>query len=174
MSKVIEIVVVGGVGSGKSHVLELIDKALRDGYGPHVQIVSRELSQERAMGSPGAEPSTDTIFELKERRPAEHSASETLKIEVDTSGISARLDSLQGALLADPLESAIASTASLIADERERLSELESPGYQLVGVLSSHLDRLLDVQISRVVAARREAVVDAIVTDTYGSRRQGM
>ena len=70
MSKVIEVIVLGGVGSGKSHVLDLIDKALRAEFGENVTIESPELDAERAMGSPGARPdAAQTVFELKEGRP---------------------------------------------------------------------------------------------------------
>lgn len=68
MTKVIEIVVIGDTGSGKSHVLELIDKALRTEYGHHVQIASHDLSLERGLGSPGEKPRvSDTIFNLREQ-----------------------------------------------------------------------------------------------------------
>ena len=169
MSKVIEIVVIGGTGSGKSHVLELIDKTLRDSYGPHVQIVSRELSQERALGSPGSAPSSDTVFELKERRPVEHSATETLKIEVDTSGISSALESIQGCVQLDPLESAIASTAMLITDERERLAQAGLSNGRLIDMLGEQMTRLLDSQYEKVAGPRVEALADA-VADLYGLR----
>ncbi len=174
MSKVIEIVVIGGTGSGKSHLLELIDKALRDSYGPHVQIVSRELSQERGLGSPGSAPSADTIFELKECRPAEHSATETLKIEVDKSGISSALESIQGCVQLDHLESAIASTAALIADERDRLNEAGLQSGSLASALMEQMNRLLAIQVEQVGGVRRDAVVDAFVSDIHGIRRRGM
>jgi energy-coupling factor transporter ATP-binding protein EcfA2 len=68
MTQMIEIVVAGPVGSGKSHVLELIEKALRAEYGHHVQIASHDLLCERALGSPGSKPRvSDTIFSLKEQ-----------------------------------------------------------------------------------------------------------
>ncbi|WP_256806558.1 hypothetical protein [Pseudomonas kurunegalensis] len=157
MSKVIEIVVIGGTGSGKSHVLELIDKALRDGYGPHVQVVSRELSQERALGSPGAKPSADTIFSLKELQPGAEPVVSTLKIDVDTSGIDSalgKLDLLSGAVgyaelgdamkgyTLDPLESAILSTVGLLADATGQAAQR----------LDKHLAQLLDIQLNRVAA----------------------
>lgn len=174
MSKVIEIVVIGGVGSGKSHVLELIDKALRDSYGPHVQIVSRDLSQERALGSPGSAPSADTIFELRERHPAANSEAEALKIEVDTSGICSALGAMQGCAQMDPLESFIASTAMLIADERDRLNAAGLQSGSLASALMEQMNRLLAIQVERVSNVRRDEVVEAIVNDIYGLRRQGM
>lgn len=68
MTQMIEIVVAGPVGSGKSHVLELIEKALCAEYGHHVQIASHDLLCERGLGSPGSKPRvSDTIFSLKEQ-----------------------------------------------------------------------------------------------------------
>ena len=158
MTKVIEIVVIGGTGSGKSHVLELIDKALRDGYGPHVQVVSRDLSLERGLGSPGAEPSADTIFNLKEQGVASGGgkSSGSLKVEVDTSAIdsalekiealgkdywrsqiaSGSIEELQGfttGYTVDPLESAIESTTQIMRDEYAQLVDLSKPNGGEVG-----------------------------------------
>ena len=171
MSKVIEIVVIGGTGSGKSHVLELIDKALRDGYGPHVQVVSRDLALERALGGPGAKPSADTIFSLKERQPGVEPTVSTLKIDVDTSDIDStlgKLDLLSGAVgyaelgnalrayTFDPLESAIEVTTRLLTDEHERLKEAPANGVKsgavLLDRLGGHLDDLLSLQLKRLSA----------------------
>ena len=168
MTQVIEILVIGGVGSGKSHVLGLIDRALREGYGPHVQIASRELSLERSLGSPGAEPSVDTIFSLKERQPEAGPIVSQLKIGIDSTAFDALLDKREAldraaklfgcesgyagqvptaqGLVADfaidPLESAIESTVRLRADY---------PG--LASVLTPHLAKLLTAQMSRLGVA---------------------
>ena len=157
-SKVIEIVVIGGTGSGKSHVLELIDKALREGYGPHVQVVSRDLSLERGLGSPGAEPSEDTIFSLKEQgvlvgKTAKGEIKEGLRRSSESRraywghalpGQVEPLKAVDGMALCvslDPLESAIMSTVGLLADTSEgRVAER----------LTKHLAELLDIQLNRV------------------------
>lgn len=80
-SKLIEIVVIGATGSGKSHVLELIDRALRAEYGHHVQIASHDLSCERGLGSPGTKPRvSETIFSLKEQgAPADKATAAEIK-----------------------------------------------------------------------------------------------
>ena len=111
MTKVIEIVVIGGTGSGKSHVLELIDKALRTEYGHHVQIASHDLSLERGLGNPGEKPRvSETIFNLRERCTASvgDKSSGSLKVEVDTSAIDSALEKIE-ALGKDYWRSQIAS-----------------------------------------------------------------
>lgn len=69
--KAIEIRVIGPTGSGKSHVMETIEHALRDTYGPHTMVASHELSLERNLGSPGAKPSVkNTVFVITEQNEA--------------------------------------------------------------------------------------------------------
>ncbi len=159
MSKVIQVVVTGATGSGKSHVLSVIDAALREVYGPHAQVVSRDLSLERGLGGPTAAPSVDTIFHLKEQQPGAEPIVSTLKIDVDTSAIdtaTGKLEALQGFALGsvglDPLESAIQSTASMLRDERESLAVQQDIQTPLLLRLSSHLDELLAEQLARVKA----------------------
>jgi energy-coupling factor transporter ATP-binding protein EcfA2 len=164
MSKVIEVVVIGAVGSGKSHVLSLIDKALRDGYGPHTQIVSRELSMERGLGNPGAQPSADTIFSLKERGLISGQITTNLKVEVDTAEIDAAItktEALQGfatSFAIDPLEQAIESTARILRDERDHMAQISQPlgvdipASTIYQRLGAHLEQLLDAQFRRVTA----------------------
>jgi hypothetical protein len=179
MSKVIEIVVIGATGSGKSHVLALIDKALRDGYGPHAQVACREISLEIGLGKPSPRPSDDTIFNLREQGTASggDQSMAGLKIEVDTSGVDLALEKLdalgrdywlrnissgtasveaaQGFTTGraiDPLESAIESTARVMRDERDRAVGL------LLTTLTGgtlkrfgdHLDDLLALQIKQL------------------------
>lgn len=85
-SKLIEIVVIGATGSGKSHVLELIDRALRAEYGHHVQIASHDLSCERGLGSPGTKPRvSETIFSLREQGvPADKATAVDIKAGLRT------------------------------------------------------------------------------------------
>lgn len=78
------------------------------------------------------------------------------------------------AIAIDPLESAISSTAGLIGDELGRLAGMGEQDSKLTGVLGRHLDRLLDIQSERLSAARHDGMVEAIVNDICGSRRQGM
>ena len=166
MSKLIEIVVVGPVGSGKSHILALIDKALREGYGPHTKIVSRELSQERGLGGPSTEPLADTIFDLKERGPISDSIISRLKVEVDTSHIDAALvkaealsvataglesgQAVEGCFVIDPLESAIQSTVSILRDERESQAFPSDWPATLYARFDNHLDELLRMQLDKL------------------------
>lgn len=176
MSKVIEIVVIGAVGSGKSHVLELIDKALREGYGPHVQVVSRDLSLERGLRSPGAEPSVETIFHLKERQSGAEPIVTQLKVHVDTSDIGAslgKIDALQGFTI-DPLESAIDQVVRLLRDERE--SEAGHNGIKAVACqrLESHLNELLALQLKQLsepVRIECSQVGDVSFTELSSGRR---
>ncbi|GFM73593.1 hypothetical protein PSCICL_45850 [Pseudomonas cichorii] len=166
MSKVIQVVVIGATGSGKSHALSVIDAALREAYGPHAQIVSRDLSLERSLGGPTTEPSVDTIFHLKERQPGAEPMVSTIKIDVDTSAIdtaTGKLEALQGCALSsvgaalgsfslDPLESAIQSTASMLRDERESMVDQQGTPTPLSLRLASHLGDLLAEQLARVKA----------------------
>lgn len=157
MSKVIEIVVIGPTGSGKSHVLETIAIALHEAYGMHTQIASRELSQERALGGSSTKPSADTIFSLKERQPSTESITSTLTPDVDTSAIEGKLASFQSFKL-DPLESAISSTVSLLNDHavflaESSLNDVQRAGMRFLGEkLNSHLNHLLSAQLKRVTA----------------------
>ena len=120
MPKVIEVIVLGGVGSGKSHVLELIDKALRTEFGEYVTIESPELDAERAMGSPGARPDVaHTVFELKEGRP------EAIQPEPRPFQF-----------VSDPVSDAISNAASC-AQDAEGLTLL---------ILQEHLKKLCEMQ----------------------------
>lgn len=163
MTQVIEIVVIGPVGSGKSHVLELIDRALHSEYGQHVQVTSHELSQERFMGSPGSKPNlSNTIFNLREQAPVSSSKSFDMKVSIDASELTAAVDKIeavQGEAVSfslDPLESAIASTISLMNDHAVFLAESNLSDGQRAGMrflsekLNSHLNHLLAAQLKRV------------------------
>ncbi|MNP41293.1 hypothetical protein D3C76_1349870 [compost metagenome] len=74
----------------------------------------------------------------------------------------------------DPLESAIASTAALIADERDRLNAAGLQSGSLASALMEQMNRLLSIQVEQVGRVRRDAVVDAFVSDIYGIRSRGM
>lgn len=182
MTKVIEILVIGDTGSGKSHVLELIDKALRDGYGPHVQITSHDLSLERGLGSPGEKPRvSDTIFNLRERGTASGGgqSSGSLKIEVDTSAIDSALEriealgkdywrsriasgsveELQGfttSYAIDPLGSAIELIVRMMD---ERMASDRSPSLNVGSMLMGHLEELLAEQLRQVTDPDRDATL---------------
>ena len=145
MSKVLEIVVIGGVGSGKSHVLRVIDCALREAYGPHAQVVSRELSMERGLGSPGGEPAVDTIFNLTERQPD--------ALEANSSVIEA-VSAQMGSFSFNPRDSAIRETVGLLHDHavflaESGLNDVQKAGVRFLGEkLNSHLNHLLGIQLS--------------------------
>jgi ABC-type phosphate/phosphonate transport system ATPase subunit len=161
MTQVIEIVVVGPVGSGKSHVLELIDKALRESYGPHAQVVSRELSEERALNSPSAKPDlARTIFNLRERGEASSRTIEEMRVSIDTSVVTSalsKIEAIQGEAMAftfDRLESAIDTTARVMREERESAIAthglLEGGPTLVYQRLNQHLDSLLAAQLKRI------------------------
>ena len=182
MTKVIEILVIGDTGSGKSHVLELIDKALRDGYGPHVQIASHDLSLERGLGNPGEKPRvSETIFNLRERGTASGGgkSSGSLKVEVDTSAIDSALEriealgkdywrsriasgsveELQGFTTGydiDPLWSAIELIVRMMD---ERMANDRSPSLNVGSMLMGHLEELLAEQLRRVTDPDRDATL---------------
>jgi energy-coupling factor transporter ATP-binding protein EcfA2 len=162
MTQVIEIVVIGAVGSGKSHVLELIDRALHNEYGQHVQVTSHELSRERYMGSPGTKPKVaETIFNLREQTPASSKLGE-VEVSVDTSALTSALETLGGvqgeavSFMLDPLEQAIESTVRVMQGERDQCSEItttESGNVSTTSLyarLGKHLDELLGAQLKRV------------------------
>lgn len=149
MTKVIEIVVIGATGSGKSHVLDVIDRALRNEYGHHVQIASHDLSCERGLGNPGEKPKVaETIFSLKERGVVSGQLVSSLKVEVDTSDIESALskvEALQGfteGFRLDPLEQAIEQSTRLIGETEGSLAVR----------FSLHLDALLAEQLKLVAA----------------------
>ncbi|MFJ5297483.1 hypothetical protein ACIQAL_13270 [Pseudomonas sp. NPDC088368] len=163
MTQVIEIVVVGPVGSGKSHVLELIDRALRSEYGQHVQVTSHELSQERFMGSPGNKPNVEkTIFNLREQGEVTARHLDKMTVSVDASEVSSalsKIEAIQGEAMAftfDRLESAIESIARMMRDEWEHMAEIsrtmsgDVPTTTLYKRLGEQLDALLSVQLKRV------------------------
>lgn len=154
MTQVIEILVIGAVGSGKSHVLELIDRALHDEYGQHVQVAAHELSRERFMGSPGTKPKVaETIFNLREQAPAsgkqlksDSPGAIAFKVDIDSSDIdqaigkAETLQRLTSSYVLDPLEWAIDQASRLAADAEGELAIR----------LGSHLDALLAEQLLRV------------------------
>lgn len=139
MTKVIEIVVVGATGSGKSQVLELIERALRGEYGHHVQIASHDLSCERGLGSPGEKPRvSDTIFSLREQGADFGKTAGSLEIEIDASS-AGQVGAHQGfatGYAIDPLESAITNAAQ---------SAAEAEGLTLT-ILQGHLKQLCEIQ----------------------------
>lgn len=163
MTQVIEIVVIGATGSGKSHVLELIDRALHNEYGQHVQVTSHDLSLERFMGSPSGKPKVaDTIFNLREKGSSGSSKIGEMKVSIDTSELTSAVDKIEAiqgeamSFMLDPLEQAIESTARVMRDERDsalQTSRLLGSGPTLIYQrLSLHLDSLLAGQLKRVTS----------------------
>jgi ABC-type lipoprotein export system ATPase subunit len=163
MSNVIEIVVSGEIGSGKTHVLALIDKALRVAYGQHVQIASYDLSTESSMGFVDYKPKVaSTIFSLKERALPANQVTANLKVEVDTAEVDAaiaRVEAIQGcasSFALDPLESAISEAVNLLNGQAVFLAECNLNQVQRAGLtflnekLNSHLNHLLAAQLRRV------------------------
>ena len=72
-TKVIEISVEGDVGTGKSHVLASIEQGLKAAYGQSVQVVSRDLFEERGLVGSDEEMTrpnlNNTVFVLRETSP---------------------------------------------------------------------------------------------------------
>lgn len=161
MTQVIEIVVIGAAGSGKSHVLELIDRALRSEYGQHVQVTSHELSRERFMGSPGSKPKVaDTIFNLREQGSSGSSKIGEMKANIDASEPTSadKIEAIQGeamSFMLDPLEQAIESTARVMREELDHMAEISLtlggsvPTTAIYKRLGDHLDALLAAQLKR-------------------------
>ena len=188
MSKVIEIVVIGGTGSGKSHVLELIDKALRTEYGHHAQIASHDLSLERGLGNPGEKPRvSETIFNLRERCTASvgDKSSGSLKVEVDTSAIDSALEKiealgkdywrsriasgsveeLQGfttGYAIDHLESAIESTTRIMREEGEHAADIART---LSDRPTTSLYRAMGEHLDRLLALQLKQLNEPTVPD---------
>lgn len=159
MTKVIEILVIGEVGSGKSHVLELIDKALRAEYGHHVQIASHDLSTERGLGSPGDRPRvSETIFSLREQgaHVTNEAAARMRRNLREAAAKAPEPAAIQGeamSFMLDPLEQAIESTVRMMRDEHQQMTEVGAKeDTALCDRLGSHLDALLAIQIERVTA----------------------
>ena len=162
-TNVIEVAVIGDVGSGKSHVLDTLAKALRCEYGTHAQITSHELSLERGLGHELLKPRiADTIFNLREQGSRSSSKNGEMKISIDTSELVSIIDkaeAIQGQAVSsalDPLEQAIESTARIMRDERDECSvQMHTmvsavPLSDLYRRMSAHLDVLLAIQIERV------------------------
>lgn len=64
----IEIRVIGPTGSGKSDVLEVIEHALRDAYGPCTMVASYDLAAERNLVAELKKPHISrTVFVLTEQ-----------------------------------------------------------------------------------------------------------
>lgn len=70
VSNVVTIAISGPTSSGKSHIMAVIEKALKAEYGPHTQVASRDISMERGSVSKYPEdlnkPKSTTIFHLVE------------------------------------------------------------------------------------------------------------
>ena len=165
MTKVIEVVVVGETGSGKSHVLDIIAKALRYEYGMHAQITSHELSLEKNLGHELLKPIVaGTIFNLREQGSSSSGKNGELKIGIDTSELVSILDkaeALQGQAASfhlDPLEQAIQCAAQVMRDERDQMAQVsmtlggDVPSTSLYGRMAVHLDALLAEQLKRVTS----------------------
>ena len=165
MTKVIDIVVIGPTGSGKSHVLDLLAKALRGGYGIHAQITSHELSHEKNLGHELLKPRiADTIFNLREQGTTTPSKVSEIQVNVDASELASAIGQI-GAVQSeavsfalDPLEQAIESTARVLRDERDHMAQISMPlGRDIPATptyrrMTYHLDLLLAAQLKRVSA----------------------
>jgi energy-coupling factor transporter ATP-binding protein EcfA2 len=162
MTQVIEIVVMGATGSGKSHVLKVLSKALQNEYGMHAQITSHELSLEKNLGHQPTKPRiAETIFNLREEGGCgslEVGARRTLP-RVDHIEESPAIQGAAMRFMLDPLEQAIESTARVLRDEREHLAQISmmlsgdvplSPVYKR---MSAHLEALLSAQLKSVEPA---------------------
>lgn len=163
MTKVIEILVIGPTGSGKSHVLELIAKALYEEYGRHAQVVSHDLSCERGLGSPGTKPAvSDTIFNLRERGEVSFRKLGERRVssgsQLDSPDVSPVVQGEAISFALDPLDQAIESTARVMRDEREQMASLSMtlgggvPATAVHNRMGEHLDLLLEAQLKRVTA----------------------
>lgn len=164
MTQVIEIVVIGPVGSGKSHVLEILAHALRGEYGMHAQITSHELSLEKNLVHEPTKPRiAETIFNLREHGDVsfrEISACRT-RPKVDTLAAAPAIQGEAMRFMLDPLEHAIESTAQVMRDEFEHMSHISRtlsgsvPTTSLYKRMGDHLDALLAAQLKQV--AKHEA-----------------
>lgn len=65
-NRMIEIQVHGFTRHGKSHVCEVIRRALIAEYGAHTQVASRSLSEERAQGDIDNKPKSNVVFTVEE------------------------------------------------------------------------------------------------------------
>ena len=159
MTQVIEIIVIGAVGSGKSHVLDVIARALRGTYGVHAQITSHELSLEKNLGHYPTKPRVaETIFNLREQSDANYLeviARRTLP-KIDHLEISTAVQGEALSFALDPLEQAIELTTRVLRDEREHLAQINAPlcsdvpPSPIYKRMSNHLESLLAVQLKRV------------------------
>ncbi|MDF3842699.1 hypothetical protein P3W55_13365 [Pseudomonas citronellolis] len=67
----IEIRVIGPTGCGKSDVLEVIEHALRDAYGPCAMVASYDLAKERNQVAELKKPRiSSTVFVITEQNEA--------------------------------------------------------------------------------------------------------
>ena len=143
--KAINVVVIGATGSGKSHVLQVLNDALKSAYGPHAQVCSHALSAEQAMGSPGSAPVvSETVFVLSEQNMPRESMA--MNIEGLKNYILGEQPAEVQALEALPdgyaLESAIRNAAEA-AKGQEGLA---------LTVLERHLKSLCDLQLEQLKA----------------------
>lgn len=86
MTKSMRVVVIGPVGTGKSHVMHTIEKALLEEYGETIQIGSSELEQERRQIG-------HNISEWQ--RPTVESINIHEMVEVDTKHLDVRMRKYQ-------------------------------------------------------------------------------
>nr|GFA33334.1 hypothetical protein [Tanacetum cinerariifolium] len=113
----------------------------------HVQVTSHELSQERFMGSPGAKPNVaETVFNLREQGDVATRQVDKLTVSIDASEVTSalsKIEAIQGEAMAfamDRLESAIASTISLINDHAVFLAESNLSDGQRQGMSKAEAD----------------------------------
>jgi ABC-type branched-subunit amino acid transport system ATPase component len=164
-TNVIEVVVIGATGSGKSHVLDTLAKALRCEYGTHAQITSHELSLKKGLGHELLKPRiADTIFNLREQGSTSSSKNGEMKISIDTSDLVTAIDKVeatQGQAMSfalDPLEQAVESTARVLRDEHQHMAQIgmtmagNFPSTPIYRRMTDHLDLLLAAQLKRVTA----------------------
>lgn len=165
MTQVIDIVVTGPTGSGKSHVLSVLASALRGEYGMHAQITSHELSMEKNLGHELLKPRVaDTIFNLREQGSASSGKYGALNASIDTSDLTSAPDKIQAvqgeaiSFALDPTESAIRETVELLRDHsvflaETTMSQAHRDGIRFLGEkLNSHLNHLMAAQLKRLAA----------------------
>lgn len=160
MTKVIDIVVIGASGSGKSHVLEMLSKALQNEYGMHAQITSHELSLEKNLGHQPIKPRiAETIFNLREEGGCgflEVGARRTFP-KVDHIEASPAIQGDAMRFMLDPLEQAIESAARVMRDELDHMAQISTtlqgsvPTTSVYKRMGDHLDALLAAQLARAV-----------------------
>lgn len=175
MSKQIEIVVVGGAGTGRSTVLGVICNALKREYGSLADVVFGDRANELTAAD-HASPAAGTVFLLN----AAESETLEIKLDFDTSVADAWAEKAQSLLsTAAAIEPGQAATAAFTFDSLEHAIEAavrlkaDAKGAD-VARLGYHLEHLLALQLENLTTQYRKLVVESGWEGTIygGNKRQ--